>query len=83
MGSNLKSNLQVKEVILLLPALMAKSMRGQNLFFPSLDPAMAFGRNARSILPQLKSIRQALEQNAPTPGANRRVTSPPESPHSR
>ena len=58
------TKLEVKELLPRLPALMQKGMRGPGLFEPCLASAKAFGFDAKSILPALRTL---LEEIEPTP----------------
>ena len=56
------TKLEVKELIPRLPKLMSKTMRGPGLFDPCLDSAMAFGKDAKAIVPELRAQIPGLKQ---------------------
>jgi hypothetical protein len=56
------TKLEVQELIPRLPGLMDKPMRGPGLFMPCLESAQAFGRDAKAILPELRSKLAELKQ---------------------
>jgi HEAT repeat protein len=57
----LLTTLQVKELIPRIPSLMHKAFHGSTLFVPSMGAAMAFGKDAESILPELRAHTLELE----------------------
>ena len=58
----LLTKLNVKEVIPRLPALMKKSFHGSDLFEPAMQSIMAFGKDAKVILPELKAYQVELKE---------------------
>lgn len=57
---------KVQELVPRLPGLMTKTMRGPGLFEPCMDSALAFGKDAQGILPELQAYRQELEESLAT-----------------
>jgi hypothetical protein len=57
----LLTKLNVKEVIPRIPTLMHKSFHGSNLLGPCMEAAIAFGADAKIILPELKEEITKLE----------------------
>lgn len=67
------TTLDVKELIPRIPALMTKTMRGPGLFEPCMDSTMAFGRDAKMILPDLRKYAQELEDSLATAHSRHRA----------
>ena|GEM_PF-6621448 len=57
------TELNVKELIPRIPRLMNKTMRGPGLFEPCLKSIEAFGKDAKTILPELRENIGKLEQD--------------------
>lgn len=60
------TKLEVKELVPRIPALMTKTMRGPGLFEPCIKSMLAFGKDAKPILPELREYLSELEQNLTT-----------------
>lgn len=63
----LLTKLKVKEVIPRLPALMKKSFHGSDLFEPAMNSVMAFGKDAKGLLPELKAYQAELKEQLTKP----------------
>lgn len=57
------TDLKVKELIPRLPSLMGKTFHGPGLFTLCLESARTFGKDAKSIIPELRSILADIEKN--------------------
>lgn len=56
----LLTEMKVKELIPRIPDLMTKTMRGPGLFGPCMDSALAFGKDTKVILPELRAYEEKL-----------------------
>lgn len=60
------TELKVKELLPRLTTLMDKSMRGPGLFEPCIGAAYAFGKDTKTILPQLRAYDKKLTERIAT-----------------
>jgi hypothetical protein len=63
----LLTKFRVKELVPRIPKLLDKTMRGPGLFEVGLESAMAFGVDAKSILPELRARMKRLEDDLNKP----------------